>query len=142
MLPKIVQFAAIAQRHPDGRNKPGNPVEPIYQSQTVCCPALLLNRTRFLGHSVGLRGHGHGRKLVLAASCVWAEVAVFLDQPLGVVAGDEGSDGVAEVFEGLEDAAVDDLLLDPTWRLSEKNACCSNAIGRVCRLFARHVRLA
>jgi hypothetical protein len=31
---------------------------------------------------------------------------------LGVVAGDEGSDGVAEVFEGLEDAAVDDLLLE------------------------------
>jgi hypothetical protein len=71
-----------------------------------------MNRTRFLGHSVGLRGHGHGRKLVLAASCVWAEVAVFLDQPLGVVAGDEGSDGVAEVFEGLEDAAVDELLLE------------------------------
>jgi hypothetical protein len=40
---------------------------------------LTVNRTRFLGHSVGLRGHGHGRKLVLAASCVWAEVAVFLD---------------------------------------------------------------
>jgi len=77
-----------------------------------------MNRTRFLGHSVELRGHGHGRKLVLAASCVWAEVAVVLDQPLGVVAGDEGSDGVAEVFEGLEDAAVDDLLLDPTWTVS------------------------
>lgn len=29
--------------------------------------ALVLNRTRFLGHSVGLRGHGHVRKLVLAA---------------------------------------------------------------------------
>ncbi len=26
-----------------------------------------LNRPRFLGHSVGLRGHWHGRKLVLAA---------------------------------------------------------------------------
>jgi len=31
---------------------------------------------------------------------------------------------------------------DPTWTLSEKNARCSNAIGRVCRLFARHLRLA
>ena len=25
------------------------------------------NRTRYLGHSVGLRGHGHGRQRVLAA---------------------------------------------------------------------------
>ena len=55
-------------------------------------PLRILNRARFLGHSVELRGHGHGRKLVLAASCAWAEVAVFLDQSLGVVAGEVGPD--------------------------------------------------
>jgi len=90
-------------------------IGPVYAKKLVAAfreAVFDVNRTRFLGHSVELRGHGHGRELVLAASCVWAEVAVFLDQPLGVVAGDEGSDGVAEVFEGLEDAAVDDLLLE------------------------------
>ena len=40
-----------------------------------------------------------------------AEVAVLLDQPLGVVAGGEGADGVADLVDGLEDVSVDDLLL-------------------------------
>jgi hypothetical protein len=39
-----------------------------------------------------------------------AEVAVLLDQPLGVVAGDEVADGLADLVDGLEDAAMDDLL--------------------------------
>jgi hypothetical protein len=41
----------------------------------------------------------------------WAAVTVLLDQPLGVVAGDEGADGVTDLVDGLEDAAVHDLLL-------------------------------
>ncbi|MCS6930988.1 MAG: hypothetical protein NZM27_02115, partial [Acetobacteraceae bacterium] len=40
-----------------------------------------------------------------------AEIAVLLDQPLGVVAGGEVAHGVAELVDGLEDAAMDDLLL-------------------------------
>jgi hypothetical protein len=38
-------------------------------------------------------------------------VAVLLDQPLGVVAGDEGADGIPRLVDGPEDAAVHDLLL-------------------------------
>src|SRR5215213_5146026 len=38
-------------------------------------------------------------------------MAVLLDQPLGVVAGDEGADGITDLVDGLEDAAVHDLLL-------------------------------
>jgi hypothetical protein len=38
-------------------------------------------------------------------------MAVLLDQPFGVVAGDEGADGVADLVDGLEDASVDGLLL-------------------------------
>src|SRR5215211_8725977 len=37
-------------------------------------------------------------------------MAVLLDQPFGVVACDEGADGVADLVDGLEDAAVDGLL--------------------------------
>ena len=41
----------------------------------------------------------------------WAGVGILLDQPFGVVAGDKGADGVADLIDGLEDAAVHDLLL-------------------------------
>jgi hypothetical protein len=37
-------------------------------------------------------------------------VGVLLDQPLGVEAGDEVADGLADLVYGLEDAAMDDLL--------------------------------
>src|SRR3954451_13630019 len=43
--------------------------------------------------------------------CVWAAVAVFLDQPFGIVASDEYADGIAHLLDGLEDASVHDLLL-------------------------------
>ena len=36
-----------------------------YDNRCAVTRAQMMNRTRFLGHSVGLRGHGHGRKLVL-----------------------------------------------------------------------------
>ena len=39
-----------------------------------------------------------------------AAIAVLLNQPLGVVAGDEGPYGVTNVLDGLEDAAMDGLL--------------------------------
>jgi hypothetical protein len=48
---------------------------------------------------------------VLAAEGCGAEVAVLLDQPRGVGAGDDGADGVTDVLDGFQDAAVDDLLL-------------------------------
>src|SRR5215212_10741116 len=38
-------------------------------------------------------------------------MAVLLDQPFGVVANDEGTDGVADLVDGLEDASMHDLLL-------------------------------
>src|SRR5215207_827739 len=37
-------------------------------------------------------------------------MAVLLDQPFGVVAGDEGADGIAGLVDGPEDAAMHDLL--------------------------------
>src|SRR4029453_19559292 len=38
-------------------------------------------------------------------------MAVLLDQPFGVVAGDEGADGIADLVDGPEDAAMHELLL-------------------------------
>ena len=64
------------------------------------------------GHSVGLGGHGHGRKLVLSAACVWAVGADLFDQPRVVLAGDEGARRLAGLVDGLEDAAMHDLLLE------------------------------
>ena len=61
---------------------------------------LAVYRTRFPGHAVALRGARVGR----------AEVAVLIDKPLGVVRGGEVADGVAELVDGLEDAAMDGLL--------------------------------
>jgi hypothetical protein len=41
-----------------------------------------------------------------------AEVAVLLDQPLGIGDGGEFADGIADLVDGLEEAAIDDLLLE------------------------------
>ncbi|MCZ8150285.1 MAG: hypothetical protein O9325_20810, partial [Roseomonas sp.] len=70
-----------------------------------------LYRTRLSGHAVALCGAPEGGVEVRGASVERAEVAVLLDQPLGVVAGGEVADGVADLIDGLEDAAVDGLLL-------------------------------
>ena len=56
------------------------------------------------------RTAGSGRAISDALG--WAKVAVLLAQPLGVVAEDEVADGFADVVDGLEDAAVHDLLLE------------------------------
>jgi len=42
----------------------------------------------------------------------WADVSDLLDQPLGVVLGDEAADGIAHVIDRLVDPAMDDLLLE------------------------------
>src|SRR5215210_745561 len=42
---------------------------------------------------------------------VWAAMAVLLDQPFGVVAADEGADGIPDLVDGPENAAMHDLLL-------------------------------
>jgi hypothetical protein len=46
------------------------------------------------------------------AGVEWAEVAVLLDQPLGIGDGGEFADGIADLVDGLEEAAMDDLLLE------------------------------
>ncbi len=66
-------------------------------------------RTRMSGQWVALCGAPEGLLLPDAAHVGWAAMAVLLDQPFGVVAGDEGPDGVAHLLDGLEDAAMDDL---------------------------------
>src|SRR3712207_1729809 len=72
---------------------------------------LVLYRTRFSGQVVGLCGAPEGLLVPGGACGVGAAVAVLLDEPFGVVAGDEGTDGVTDLVDGLEDAAVHDLLL-------------------------------
>lgn len=74
-------------------------------------PKYWLNRTRFLGHKAMTCRHEHGGKFVLVTQGVWAEVAVLIDQPLGVVAGDEVADSLAGVLNGVEDTTMDDPLL-------------------------------
>src|SRR3712207_841433 len=64
-----------------------------------------------LDKRMGLRGAPEDLLVPRCACRVGVAVAVLLDQPFGVVAGDEGADGVADLVDGLEDAAVHDLLL-------------------------------
>jgi hypothetical protein len=69
-----------------------------------------LYRTRFPGHAVALCGAPEVGVEACGAGVEGAAETVLLDQPLGVVAGDEVADGLADLVDGLEDAAVDDLL--------------------------------
>jgi hypothetical protein len=71
--------------------------------------AVWVYRTRMSGQWVALCGAPEGLLLPDAAHVGWAAMAVLLDQPLGVVAGDEGPDGVAHLLDGLEEATMDDL---------------------------------
>jgi len=57
-------------------------------------------RTRLLGHIFSLRGLSV--KDVFALHLVWAAKPHFFDQPLFVVALDEGSDGRADLFDVAE----------------------------------------
>src|SRR3954462_7235071 len=68
-------------------------------------------RTRMSGQWVVLCSVPEALLLPGGAHVSWAATAVLLEQPLGVVAGDEGADGVAHVVDGPEDATVHDLLL-------------------------------
>jgi len=68
-------------------------------------------RTRCPGHSVSPGGAPEGRVEASGASVERAEAAVLLDQSLGIIEGGEVADGVADLVDGLEDAAVDGLLL-------------------------------
>src|SRR5215217_7415996 len=68
-------------------------------------------RTRLSGQWVALRGAPEGLFEPCGACVERAAMAVLLDQPFGVVANDEGVDGVADLVDGLEDASMHDLLL-------------------------------
>src|SRR5215218_10936094 len=92
-----------------------------------CSPTASMYRTRLSGQVVVLCGAPQGLVVPSGAHSIGAAMAVLLDQPLGVVAGDEGADGVADLVDGLEDASVHDLLLqraeealDHTIRLSAR----------------------
>src|SRR5215217_785900 len=63
------------------------------------------------GLRYALRGAPEGLFEPCGACVERAAMAVLLDQPFGVVACDEGADGVADLVDGLEDASVDGLLL-------------------------------
>jgi hypothetical protein len=77
---------------------------------------LVVYRARFSGHWVahcvaadgGVPPFGRClRPEPGGAGVEWAAVAAFLDQPLGVVAGGEGAHGIADLVDGLADAAMD-----------------------------------
>src|SRR3712207_6062952 len=70
-----------------------------------------LYRTRLSGQWVALRGAPEGLLEPCGAGVERAAMAVLLDQPFGVVANEEGADGVADLVDGLEDASMHDLLL-------------------------------
>jgi hypothetical protein len=55
-------------------------------------------RTRLSGHGIALCGAPEIGVETRGARVERAEVAIFLDEPFGVVEGGEGADGVA--FEG------------------------------------------
>jgi transposase-like protein len=63
---------------------------------------ILMYRTRFPGHAVALCGALEAGVEASGARVERAEVAVLLDQPLGVVAGGEVADCVADLVDGLE----------------------------------------
>jgi hypothetical protein len=69
-----------------------------------------LYRTRFSGHAVALCGAAEVGVEMRRAGVEGAAETVLLDEPLGVVAGGEVADGLADFVDGLEDAAMDDLL--------------------------------
>jgi len=68
-------------------------------------------RTRLSGHGIELCGAPDARVEPDGAGVERSEVTVLLDQPLGVVAGGEGADSVADLVDGAEDVSVDGLLL-------------------------------
>ena len=68
-------------------------------------------RTRFPGRTNALYGAPEVGVEACGASVEQTEVAVLLDHPRGVLDGSEVADGVADLVDGLEDAAVDGLLL-------------------------------
>ena len=72
-------------------------------------PVEELYRTRLSGHLVELCGAPEGHVEPCGTCVERAAVAVLLDQPLGIVAGGEGANGVADLIDGLENAAVDGL---------------------------------
>src|SRR4028119_727679 len=71
----------------------------------------LVYRTRLSGQWVALRGAPEGLLEPCGAGVERAAMAVLLGQPFGVVANDEGTDGVADLVDGLEDASMHHLLL-------------------------------
>jgi hypothetical protein len=73
-------------------------------------------RTRISGQTVARCSAHGGRSETRGLRIEWAEVAIILDQPFGVVAGGEGADSLAGLGDCLEDTVVDDPLL---YRLDE-----------------------
>src|SRR3712207_2592183 len=89
---------------------------------TIRLPAkavLQVYRTRLSGQWVALRGAPEGLFEPCGACVERAAMAVLLDQPFGVVANDKGTDGVADLVDGLEDASMHDLLLQRSERSEE-----------------------
>ena len=66
----------------------------------------------FLDTRLLLSGGPHDGLVPRCSGIARTAQAVLLDQPLGVVAGDEVADGVTDLVDGLVDPAMHDLLLE------------------------------
>src|SRR5689334_8025340 len=66
----------------------------------------------FLDTRLLLSGGPHGGLIPGCSGAIRTAQAVLLDEPLGVVTGDEVADGVTDLVDGPVDSAVHDLLFE------------------------------
>src|SRR5690348_9227189 len=64
-------------------------------------PDMVLYRARFLGHKIALSSGTHDRLRPRCSGIARTTQAVLLDQPVGVVAGNEVAAGVTDLVDGL-----------------------------------------
>ena len=79
---------------------------------SVLAIQLVLYRTEFLDTILLLGDRPHDGLVPSCSGITGTAQSVLFDQPLGVVAGDEGADGVTDLVDGLVNSAMDDLLFE------------------------------
>src|SRR4051812_21259096 len=75
------------------------------------CRSCACTAPGFLDTRLLLSGGLHDRLVPGCSGITGTAQSVLFDEPLGVVAGDEVANGVADLVDGLVDSAMHDLLL-------------------------------